>query len=220
MSKTSVRQRIVATAIALFEEKGYDAVTVEEIARRADVGRTTLFRHFGSKEHLVFPDHDALLADAEAKLTAATHRTAFATVIGCARMVFAHYLSEGEIAQARYRLTSTVPELRDREVASISQYTRLFTRHLLAHQPGGANAALEAEILAATVVTAHNYVLRRWLRAETITPVDDFSRAMDTATGMLQTTSQKRTAIIVLETEESLDALLPRIEQIAKGSAR
>ena len=65
MAEPGPRERLISAAIALFDEKGYDAVTVEAIAQRAEVGRTTLFRLFGSKEGLVFPDHDALLANAE-----------------------------------------------------------------------------------------------------------------------------------------------------------
>lgn len=57
--------------MSLFEEHGYDAVTMDAIAARAGVGRTTLFRLFGSKEGLIFPDHDALLQQLEQRLAAA-----------------------------------------------------------------------------------------------------------------------------------------------------
>ena len=35
-----------------------------------------------------------------------------------------------------------------------------------------------AELMANAVVTAHNHVLRQWLRGETSTPVEDFDDAM------------------------------------------
>jgi AcrR family transcriptional regulator len=46
------RRRLLATAEALFTERGLD-VGVGEIAQRAGVGRGTLFRNFPSKEHLI-----------------------------------------------------------------------------------------------------------------------------------------------------------------------
>lgn len=44
------RAQIIDVAIALFLDKGYDATTMEEIAERAEVGTTTLYRYFPSKD--------------------------------------------------------------------------------------------------------------------------------------------------------------------------
>ncbi|MGL5816807.1 MAG: TetR family transcriptional regulator [Phycicoccus sp.] len=50
------RQSLVDAAVALFAEKGFDRVTVTEIADRADVDASTFFRHFGSKDAVLFTD--------------------------------------------------------------------------------------------------------------------------------------------------------------------
>lgn len=47
------RQRILAAAVALAAEGGYDAVQMREVALRADVALGTLYRYFASKEHLL-----------------------------------------------------------------------------------------------------------------------------------------------------------------------
>ncbi|KAA1421418.1 TetR/AcrR family transcriptional regulator [Nocardioides humilatus] len=46
------RERIVELARALFREKGYDAVSMDEVAKAAEVGVGTLYRHFPTKEAL------------------------------------------------------------------------------------------------------------------------------------------------------------------------
>jgi AcrR family transcriptional regulator len=46
------RARILAVATGLFVERGYDAVTVAEIARQAGVSSVTVFNHFPRKEDL------------------------------------------------------------------------------------------------------------------------------------------------------------------------
>ena len=52
--RLATRQSISDTATLLFFERGFDAVTVDEIAQAADVGRMTVFNHFPRKEDLFF----------------------------------------------------------------------------------------------------------------------------------------------------------------------
>ncbi|WP_240421772.1 TetR/AcrR family transcriptional regulator [Paenibacillus periandrae] len=52
MSKSSTRDRIIDTALAIFSEKGYEAASTRDIAGRAGVNEVTLFRHFRNKENL------------------------------------------------------------------------------------------------------------------------------------------------------------------------
>ena len=51
--RLEIRDRIIQTAISLFEAKGYEATTVAEISRRADIAYGTFFNHFPSKLHLL-----------------------------------------------------------------------------------------------------------------------------------------------------------------------
>lgn len=52
--RLAMRQNISDVATRLFFERGFDQVTVDEIAEAADVGRMTVFNHFPRKEDLFF----------------------------------------------------------------------------------------------------------------------------------------------------------------------
>lgn len=52
--RLATRQGISNAATRLFWERGFDQVTVDEIAAAADVGRMTVFNHFRRKEDMFF----------------------------------------------------------------------------------------------------------------------------------------------------------------------
>jgi AcrR family transcriptional regulator len=60
--RLALRQAISNTATRLFMERGFDQVTVDEIAAAADVGRMTVFNHFPRKEDMFFDRDEELRA--------------------------------------------------------------------------------------------------------------------------------------------------------------
>lgn len=216
MSERPAKQRLIEAAFALFEERGYERTTVEEITERAGVSRATFFRTFRSKEDVIFPDHEAVLTAIRARLAGATQQTALVAVCEAARLVLLHYLGEGDLALARYRLTRTVPALRDREIAGTLQYQRVFREFVHRWMGGGEDTALRAELMAAAVVTSHNYVLRRWLRGHTDRPEAEFDEAMAGTVDLFtdRPASPGPGSIVVFRTAKDLDAVLPALRGV------
>ncbi|WP_134740836.1 TetR/AcrR family transcriptional regulator [Nocardioides sp. 503] len=235
MTGSPTEQRLRAAAFELFEQQGYDATTVESIAERAGVGRTTFFRAFGSKEDVIFPDHTDVLARVRQRLAASSAAETPAAVTEAARLVLRRYLDEGDLARARYRLTRTIPALRSREIAHLQQYQQEFRDHIrrwTGEEPG---ADLRAELMASSVVVAHNHVLRRWLRGLTEDPEREFDAAMaqvlrthapsapteiagdDAGAGA----GARGTTVVVLRSPVDADAVLPALRRAlaqAEGS--
>src|SRR5215217_9379028 len=60
--KRVARQAIAATARRLFAERGFDAVTVAEVAAAADVSEKTVFNHFATKEDLALAGREEGIA--------------------------------------------------------------------------------------------------------------------------------------------------------------
>ena len=65
-AKAACRAQIVDAGIRLFGERNIDAVTVDEIAAAADVGKGTIYNYFRTKEDIVV----AFMADFERKVHA------------------------------------------------------------------------------------------------------------------------------------------------------
>jgi AcrR family transcriptional regulator len=223
MIKPSPRDRLAQAAFALFHERGYEQTTVDDITERAGVGRTTFFRYYRSKEDVIFPDHDRLLAQIGERLRIARDvpvdgpATALGAVSDAVRLVLLHYLDEGDLARRRYKLTSSVPALRDREIATVARYQRLFREFV-----AGQMSELRAELMAASVVAAHNHVLRRWLRGESPDPVLELDDAMRHVSGLFAQPPAHGgagTTIVAFRADADIDAIVPVLQRITQDAA-
>ena len=234
MSKPSARERLAQAAFALFDERGYEQTTVDDITERAGLGRTTFFRHYRSKEDVIFPDHELMLGQVRDRLTSSNQRTALAAVSDAVRLVLLHYLAEGDLARRRYALTSAVPALRDREIVSVARYQRLFREFITDWmRDSGEPDALRAELMAAAVVAAHNHVLRRWLRAESPDPIREVDDAMNQVIGLFavsgapgapggtggtESTDDSGTTIVAFQTGQDIETVLPALRRLIEGT--
>lgn len=218
---TSSRERMVEAAFALFDERGFEETTVDDVAERAGVGRTTFFRAFRSKEDVIFPDHAVVLGTVRDRLATATEATAPVAVAEAARLVLQHYLDEGERARIRYRLTRSVATLRAREIAGQRQYQQTFRTFVHDWLGGTPATALRAELMANAVVTAHNHVLRRWLRGQLgrSAAEAEFHDAMAEVLRIHGSDADRpvgaEASLVVLRTSRPLEEMLPALREIA-----
>lgn len=178
---------VVLAAVRLFTEAGYDATTMAGIAEATGVSRRSLFRRFGSKEDVLFAEHDELF-ETVVRYMEASPESPTDSVLAAARLVFQGYVRDPEITVPRYRLVRAHPRLRDREVAMTARYQAAFSRYL-GQNTGGRNTrgrragedrpTLEVEVVASALIAAHNHVLRGWLREPDEGPVwERFDEAM------------------------------------------
>src|ERR1700759_4183620 len=66
--RLATRRSISLAADRLFLERGFENVTVDEIAEAADVGRMTVFNHFPRKEDMFFDLDDEIREDLRSAL--------------------------------------------------------------------------------------------------------------------------------------------------------
>ena len=154
------RQRIVAAAEDLFAAHGFDAVSVTDIAERAEVGRTTFFRHFGDKQEVVFAREQELLdlvATETVEVAAAGARTvssglrALAPVLLrlCERMT-----ADLDGYRRHVRLVDAHPELGARDAVKTQVVAQRLRDLLVGNGWSDDEAVLAAEIALACYWTA------------------------------------------------------------------
>lgn len=150
--RRQARERIVRAAEELFDERGFDAVSITEIADRADVGRTTFFRHFGDKQSVVFAQEEELMATiAEAHgHTAAPIPLTPAEAVAQLRDIVVALCAQAAQDPAgytrHYELIAQHTELQARDALKMQQFGRSLAEILTSRGADDNTAQLAAQI--------------------------------------------------------------------------
>ncbi|MFE9772656.1 TetR/AcrR family transcriptional regulator [Streptomyces sp. NPDC005931] len=123
--KIKTRQAIRGATYALVREQGYEATTIEQIAERAEVSPSTVFRYFPTKEDIVLTDEydEPLLAELAARPAEEPWLDSVRYVMR--RAVGLAMAEEPEVTLLRARLMLEVPAVRSRMLESLSATGRL-----------------------------------------------------------------------------------------------
>ena len=158
--KQAAMRHIQHTAFALFEEKGFDNVTVEQVAEAADVSQSSIYRYFGTKEGLVFRDEydDTVFGTILAELeSGATILDALNKGIG--GVIEEHFHHDRDITLARTKLWASHEAIR---VAAGMYLPNLSARAVEAVVTGGRYDEMEARFIVAALVNGMLSAILSW----------------------------------------------------------
>ena len=153
MKQEDTKQLILEQALALFSARGYDAVTVGDIARAVGIKAPSLYNHFPGKQAIFDALVDATAARYEADtgridihvqnvqkdipiFTAITADALFEKV----RQIFTYSLHDETIA--RFRRMMTIEQFRSPELAAL--YSERYVERLLRYHAGIFRALIAA----------------------------------------------------------------------------
>ena len=161
--KQRTRQVISDTARRLFGERGFEQVSIAEIAREAEVSEQTVFNYFPSKEDLVYRGLDsfegALLAAIRDRPVGRTVTEAFGDFILEPRGLFA---AEDEVAAreliAVTRMIAASPALLAREQQILARYTNELGR-LIADETDARPGDLNPYVVANALMGVHRALI-------------------------------------------------------------
>ncbi|MFD6528435.1 TetR/AcrR family transcriptional regulator [Streptomyces sp. NPDC060184] len=160
--KLRTRHRLLTVATDLFLERGFDQVSVAEIAEAADVSKMTVFNYFGSKEDLICAPLEEHLDDVP---RAVRERAPGESALAAVRRQFLEALdardasvalSSAPVVLAVRRLIEETPSLLSRAHA-YSIRTRDRLAEVLADE---GEDAVEARIVAAQLIATRSALVR------------------------------------------------------------
>jgi AcrR family transcriptional regulator len=144
----NARERLVRAGLELFLERGYDSVTVAEIAARAGLTKRTFFRHLADKREVLFLGEDVLsrlMADAIAGAPeSATLPNVIAAALDAAARAFPP--ERRDLALQRQTVIAGNSDLQERESLKRATLTAAMADALRQRGVTEPTASLAAEI--------------------------------------------------------------------------
>ena len=177
--KERTRRLLADVALDLFETRGFDHTTVDDIAAAADVSPRTFFRYFASKDEAVFeraPDVQdqfrALLASrpADEPLLVSLREIGNALIAG--------EVVEADRVRRVLKLAHTEPALRRRYEALITMVEADLTEWA-AGRLGVPPSDMRPRLLAAAVLAARRVAMDIWLESPGEDLSDQVAQAID-----------------------------------------
>ena len=161
--KQLTREHIAQTARALFGERGFEHVTIAEIARAADVSVQTVFNYFPTKEDLVYwrlgSFEDELLATIRERAPGESALVAFGRFMRTPRGLLAKQDPEArEQLAAITRMIAQSPALLAREQQIFERYTASLAA-LLAEETGAHADDVTPRVAATAMMGVHRALL-------------------------------------------------------------
>jgi AcrR family transcriptional regulator len=158
--KPDARGRLEKAALELYNDQGFDATTVAEIATRAEVTERTFYRHFADKREVLFPAANPLpdiLADATA--TAPAPLPPLEVVIHALTEAAPVFEEREDLVRQRQTVIAANPELQERELAKLAAFASSLAHALRERGLEATTAALAAEI----GIAAFKIAFERWV---------------------------------------------------------
>lgn len=149
--------RLQEAAFALFVERGYDKVTVADIAERAGLTKRSFFNYFADKREILFADAHLFEASIVKHLTEADHSLQPIDAAIAALTYGGQQLSVyGEGSRIRRDLIASSTELQERNLAKLTSLTAEITAVLCARGVPHRDASFIARAAVAAFTTAYD----------------------------------------------------------------
>ncbi|GAA3023233.1 TetR family transcriptional regulator [Kitasatospora albolonga] len=163
IARAAVRAQLAQVSFDLFRERGFEKVTIDDLAHAAGVSRSTFLRYFRSKEEAALEAFDAqgeqLAGALRARPAAEDDWTALRRAMDTA---IAPYLRDPEHALALLALVAETSLLCARRLEKQDGWRTLLARALATRTGTDRSATLAQSVRAAAALDCLNIALEQW----------------------------------------------------------
>ena len=164
LRRQSTHEALRRVALELFARKGFANVTVAELAERAGVTQRTFFRHFPTKEAVLFQDYETHL---EWLAEALALRPASESLFDAVLASVASFPHDLEVVRQAALLRATLID-GDRAAGHLrvvqASFARVLTDFVTARHAGLPDVDLIADVAGATLAAALGVAVEKWGR--------------------------------------------------------
>jgi mycofactocin system transcriptional regulator len=177
--RSTTRDHITHVALELFATRGFDDVSVDDVAHAAGISRRTLFRYFSSKNAIPWADFDASLTDLRDLLNAVPHDVPLDAALRSALLEFNSF-DESETPRHRRRM-QVILQTDALQAYSMTMYAgwRGVIAAFVARRLDTKPTALVPQTVAWTVLGVALTAYEQWLADETVSLPDALGEAFD-----------------------------------------
>jgi AcrR family transcriptional regulator len=172
--RLQLKSELERTGLRLFVERGFDNVTVADIAASVDVSLATFYRYFNSKEALLVADGEEVMAQFRERLeTRPRNESLLHSTIESLRTLFSEIDEDEELFTARHLIGARTPSVQG-YIFSFEQKILEVAAEALADRIGGVkDARRKAYLLVSCAMTAARVLRAESIRAGTELLIDD-----------------------------------------------
>lgn len=176
---STTQDHIAGVALDLFAARGFDAVSVDDVAIASGISRRTLFRYYPSKSAIPWGDFDSHLRELEHLLDGVAPEVPMKTALRAALLAFNTF--EGSAAPRHRRRMRVILETAELQAYSMTMYAGW--RHVIAAFVAGRQGANATDLAPQSIawlmlgvaLSAYEY----WLADETADLRDALGEAFD-----------------------------------------
>ncbi len=162
--KSRTRTELAEAGAHLFATRGFDETTTNDIAERADVSQRTLFRHFPTKEAVLYGDMDELLTELRDALEARPASEApLAVVRNAVQSLADNFGRHRDRRLLQARLAATYPSVSAYSRATVQLgWEREIIAALARHMDVDPMVDARPEVIAGASMSAIRIATRQW----------------------------------------------------------
>ncbi|WKG04746.1 mycofactocin system transcriptional regulator [Mycolicibacterium sp. HK-90] len=178
---STTQDHITEVALGLFAARGFDEVSVDDVAKAAGIARRTLFRYYASKNAIPWGDFDAHLQHLRELLTTVSTEIPLADALRDALLSFNTYDAQ-EMTQHRQRMR-VILGTAELQAYSMTMYAgwreviATYVAHRIGAQPGDLMPQTVGWLMLGVALSAYEH----WLGDESVSLTHSIAEAFEVA---------------------------------------